>query len=139
MKSLKKVTLVILIIGYLIAGANHFYNPPSYWNIIPAYIPLPHLMNSLSGALEIFFALIMTSPKTRQLAIWGITLMLIAFIPVHIDMVIRAPFMLGGSIMVTPLIAWLRLLVFQPLLILWVWSYRNTDEQQECHILKALF
>lgn len=127
MKSLKKVTLVILIIGYLIAGANHFYNPPSYWHIIPAFIPLPHLMNSLAGGFEILFALMMISPKTRQLAVWGIVLMLIAFVPVHIDMVIRAPFMLGGSFVVTPLIAWLRLLVLQPLLIVWAWWYRKVE------------
>ncbi|MGZ3753977.1 MAG: DoxX family protein [Mucilaginibacter sp.] len=128
MKSLKKVTLIILIIGYLIAGVNHFYNPASYWRIIPSYIPLPHLMNILAGTFEIIFALMMISPKTRHLAIWGISLMLIAFIPVHVDMVIRAPFILGGSFIVTPLIAWLRLLVLQPLLIVWALWYRSTDK-----------
>jgi uncharacterized membrane protein len=123
MKVLKRVSLIVMIIGYLIAGFNHFYNPPSYWHIIPAYIPFPHLVNIMAGVFEILFALMLISSKTRQLAAWGIILLLIAFMPVHIDMVIRAPFLLGGSIIVTPFIAWVRLVVLQPLLILWAWWY----------------
>lgn len=115
--------LVILVGGYIIAGANHFYNPPSYWHIIPPYIPYPHTANILAGLCEILFAVMLIFNKTRQLAAWGIILMLIAFIPVHIDMVLRAPFILGGSIVVTPVIAWMRLVVLQPLLIAWAWWY----------------
>jgi hypothetical protein len=48
--------------------------------------------------------------------------MLIASLPVHIDMAIRAPFWLG-SLYVTLLIAWIRLVVLQSLLILWAWWY----------------
>jgi len=127
MKSLKKVTLVILVIGYLVAGFNHFYNPPSYWHIIPAYIPFPHTANILAGLFEILFGLMLIFHKIRQLAAWAIILMLIAFLPVHIDMVVRAPFLLGGSIMVTPFIAWVRLIVLQPLLIWLAWWYARTD------------
>jgi uncharacterized membrane protein len=123
MNLLKKISLALLVIGYLVAGANHFYNPPSYWHIIPAYIPYPHFVNILAGCFELLFAVMLCFYKTRQLAAWGIILMLIAFIPVHIDMVIRAPFLLGGSIVVTPFIAWIRLVVLQPLLILWAWGY----------------
>jgi len=123
MKSLKKVTLVILIISYLIAGFYHFYNSPSYWHIIPSYIPYPHVVNILAGGVELLFAIMLIFIKTRKLAAWGIILMLTAFIPIHIDMVIRAPFLLGDSILVTPFIAWIRLVVLQPLLILWAWWY----------------
>jgi hypothetical protein len=48
--------------------------------------------------------------------------MLIAFLPVHIQMVRDAPFLLG-NLHVSPLIAWIRLVVLQPLLILWAWWY----------------
>ena len=126
MKLLKKVSLVILIIGYLIAGANHFRAPESYFRIIPAYIPLPKLMNLLAGFFEILFGLMMIFKITRFWAAWGIILMLIAFVPVHIDMVLHAPFQLG-SLYVTPLIAWIRLVVLQPLLILWAWWYTKVD------------
>ncbi|ASU32732.1 DoxX family protein [Mucilaginibacter xinganensis] len=122
MTSLKKISLVILVTGYLAAGANHFRAPDSYIHIIPPYIPLPKLMNILAGFFEILFGIMLIFKVTRFWAAWGIILMLVAFLPVHIDMVLHAPFQLG-SLYVTPLIAWIRLLVFQPLLILWAWWY----------------
>jgi|ERR1700744_1406351 len=127
MKSLKKTGLVIMVIAYLIAGFNHFYNPSSYWHVIPAHILYPHTANTLAGLFEILFGLMLIFNQTRRLAAWGIILMLIAFLTVHIDMVIRAPFLLGGSIVVTPFIAWVRLIVLQPLLIWWAWWYTRSD------------
>ncbi len=121
MNMTKKLSLWVLIIGYLVAGTNHFRNPASYINIIPAYIPYPVVTNVLSGAAEVLLALLLISPKTRHYAAWGIIAMLIAFLPVHIDMIINAPMQLG-SITVTPILAWLRIL-FQPVLILWAWWY----------------
>jgi uncharacterized membrane protein len=112
---------MVLIIGYLLAGINHFVHPAGYIPIIPAYIPFPKLMNLLAGGFELLFALMLLSPKTRPIAAWGIILMLAAFMPVHIQMIIDAPFKLG-NLMVTPLIAWIRVLL-QPVLMLWAWLY----------------
>jgi len=122
MTLLKKVSLVILVIGYLVAGINHFRAPDSYIHIIPQYIPLPKLMNLLAGIFEILFGLLLIFKQTRRFAAWGIILLLILFVPIHVDMVLKAPLQLG-NLQVTPLIAWVRLVVFQPLLILWAWWY----------------
>lgn len=124
MQIFKKISLIILIAGYLIAGINHFRSPDSYYHIIPPYLPFPVLLNILAGVFEILFALLLIRPKTRKVACYGIILMLIAFIPVHTKMVADAPFMLG-TLLVTPLIAWIRLIVLQPLLILWAWWHRK--------------
>nr|WP_294944182.1 DoxX family membrane protein [uncultured Mucilaginibacter sp.] len=118
--NIKKISVVILVIFYFIAGGNHFYNPQSYYHIIPKYLPYPVALNILAGIFEILFALMLVFPKTRRLAAYGIILMLLAFLPVHIQMVIDAPVMLG-TLTVGPLVAWIRLLVLQPLLILWAW------------------
>ena len=115
---------MLLIVGYLVAGLNHFRDPASYIRIIPPYLPYPQIINLLAGFFEVAFALMLIFDKTRVWAAWGIILMLIAFLPVHIKMVIDAPFLLGGSIIVTPFIAWVRLIVLQPLLILWAWWHR---------------
>jgi len=117
----KKISLVILIGFYVLAGINHFRNPDSYIRIVPAYLPVPHLLNLLAGFFEIAFGLMLIFKQTRKMAAWGIILMLIAFLPVHIDMIIHAPMMLG-DLKVTPLIAWLRI-PLQGLLILWAWWY----------------
>jgi uncharacterized membrane protein len=122
MHKLKKTGLVILIIFYLVAGVNHFRDPGSYLKIIPAYLPFPQFLNLLAGFFEISFAVLLIFAKTRAFAAWGIILLLIAFFPVHIRMVGDAPLQLG-SLTVTPLLAWIRLIILQPLLILWAWWY----------------
>lgn len=124
MHLLKKISLVILILFYLVAGANHFYNPLSYYKLIPNYIPYKTVINLLAGFFELLFAVMLIFPKTRMAAAWGIILMLIAFLPVHISMIGDAPLQLG-SIAVTPLLAWIRLVIMQPLLILWAWWYTD--------------
>lgn len=124
MSLLKKISLVVLVIGYLIAGINHFIHPAGYIHIIPSYIPFPDLMNTLAGCFEVLFAILLIFLKTRSIAAWGIILMLAAFLPVHIQMVMDAPFKLGIWL-ITPLIAWVRLLL-QPVLMLWAgWHVRE--------------
>jgi len=127
MKKVKNIGLVLLIVFYLIAGINHFRDPSSYYKIIPNYIPLPVFINALAGFFEIFLAILLILPKTRKIAAWGIILMLIAFLPVHISMIGNAPLYLG-NLKVTPLMAWIRLLVLQPFLILWAWVYSRKSQ-----------
>jgi uncharacterized membrane protein len=122
MQTFKKISLIILILFYLVAGINHFLNPESYYRIIPNYIPYPILVNILAGCFELLFGLLLIFPKTRTFAAWGVILMLIAFLPVHISMIGDAPLQLG-NLTVTPFIAWIRLIILQPLLILWAWWY----------------
>jgi uncharacterized membrane protein len=123
MKLLKKIGLVILIIGYLAAGANHFRAPESYIPIIPTYIPFPKFVNIAAGFFELLFGFMLIFKETRTTAAWGIIILLVLFIPVHVDMVLHAPFHLG-KLYVTAPIAWLRLVVLQPLLIVWARWYK---------------
>lgn len=122
MHKFKKISLVVLILFYLIAGINHFRDPESYFKIIPHYLPHPAILNLLAGVCEIAFALLLIFSKTRRFGAWGIMLMLIAFLPVHITMIGQAPVQVG-SFIVTPLLAWTRLLVLQTFLIVWAWWY----------------
>ncbi len=122
MTKLKNISLAILVIFYLMAGFNHFHNPGSYLKIIPPYFPYPAILNLLSGFFEIAFAIMLVFKSTRRFAAWGIILMLIAFVPVHVQMVQDAPLILG-TLKVSPLVAWIRLVILQPLLILWAWWY----------------
>jgi uncharacterized membrane protein len=126
MKIFKKISLMILAIFYIIAGLNHFRSPESYIRIIPAYLPYPAVLNILAGIAEILFAILTIRPQSRKVACYGIIFMLLAFVPVHIQMVKDAPVLLG-SLKVTPVIAWIRLVVLQPLLILWAWWHSKTE------------
>ncbi|HVW94569.1 MAG TPA: MauE/DoxX family redox-associated membrane protein [Mucilaginibacter sp.] len=126
MKFVKKASLVLMIIGYLIAGANHFRSPGTYIPLIPEYLPLPELLNTIAGFFELLFGSMLMFRPTRRIAAWGIFTLLVLFIPAHVDMILKAPFKIE-KLQVTPFIAWLRLLIFQPLLMLWAWWHTKED------------
>lgn len=113
--------LWIYALFYILAGCNHFLSTAVYYVIIPKWLPAPGFLIYFSGISEIILGLLLLFNKTRRLASILIILMLIAFLPAHIYMIRKAPFMLG-QIMVTPLIAWLRL-PFQLVFIGWAWYY----------------
>ena len=126
MSTLKKISLIILIIGYTAAGINHFRIPAFYISIIPSYLPYPEILNIVAGIFEILFALMLIYKPTRKIAAWGIIALLIAFIPVHTAM-LNGHTMLNGK-PVLPVWAWVRLF-FQPVLIMWAWWHTMEEKK----------
>ena len=115
----KTVLLYGMIAFYIFGGYNHFRDPDFYIPLIPPYLATWAVeLNLLSGVFEIGLALLLIPKQTRKYAGWGIVLMLIAFIPSHIYFIQKGSFSLG-SITMNPIISWVRLLVFQPLFIVW--------------------
>ena len=70
----------------IIAGMNHFRTPKIYERIIPPYIPAHSTVVLLSGILEMILGLILLNKESSHIAAWGIIILLIIFIPVHIYM-----------------------------------------------------
>ncbi|SFA44330.1 Uncharacterized membrane protein [Pedobacter suwonensis] len=103
-----KIFLWIYALFYILAGCNHFLSTEVYYVIMPKWLPAPGFLIYFSGILEIISGLLLLINKTRKFAALLIIMMLIAFLPAHIYMIQQAPFMLG-QILITPLIAWLRL------------------------------
>lgn len=113
-----------MAVFYFLAGVNHFRSPGSYEAIIPAWLGGAAVLNMLAGMAEVILAILLLFRPTRKWACYGIILLLIVFIPVHIHMIVEG---LGiNGIAVAPWILWVRLLLLQPLLILWAWSVRST-------------
>lgn len=115
---------LLLIVFYAFAGSYHFINPEFYADLIPDYLPYHNVINYASGLLEISLALGVALPKTRLLAVKGIIVLLILFVPSHVY------FMQIGSCVesafcVAPWVAWVRLLIVHPLLIFWAWAIRK--------------
>lgn len=71
---------------YIIAGSIHFIKPKIYLRIMPRYLPAHNTLVFLSGAAEIILGLGLLFPETRNLAIYGIILMLLIFLLVHFYM-----------------------------------------------------
>lgn len=123
---LKNVMLYGMVVFYILGGYNHFNNPSFYIPLIPPYLATWAVeLNLISGFVEIVLGILLILKQTRKWAGWGIVLMLLAFIPSHIYFIERGNFSLGSFTM-TPIISWIRLLVFQPLFILWaLWVSRK--------------
>ena len=106
---------------YLVAGLNHFWHPQAYLDLIPPYLPAHSLLNEVSGAMEMTAALLMFFGYTRQFGAILLMAMLVAFVPAHIYM-IQLHGCVSKILCVPEWVAWVRLLVLQPLLILWAWK-----------------
>ncbi|RYY27521.1 MAG: DoxX family membrane protein [Sphingobacteriaceae bacterium] len=123
MSNLKKVSLILLILLYVVAGINHFRSAAAYISIIPPYFPFPKLLNILAGCFELLFGLMLIFKKTRTYAVYGIIFLLIIFTTVHIYMIQLTPFKLG-SFTVSKTVAWIRL-PLQLVLIAWAYWHRK--------------
>ncbi|HLO79476.1 MAG TPA: hypothetical protein VK166_00875 [Chitinophagaceae bacterium] len=118
---IEKILLFAMVIFYLFAGYYHFANPNFYYTIIPPYLAAwEKPINLAAGFIEIGLALLLIPDNTRRFAGLGIVAMLLAFIPSHIYFFEKGRFQLG-DFTITPMIAWIRLLIIHPLLIIWAW------------------
>ncbi|MES2630163.1 MAG: DoxX family protein [Bacteroidota bacterium] len=133
MPLLKKLALYLLILFYFVAGVNHFIMPEVYDTMMPPYFPAHNVLNALAGAAEIILALLMIFARRRRMAATGIILLLISFIPVHIYMLQESPMPFAGTV-VSPTVAWLRLVVAHPVLLAWAWWLRD---ERACRRLPA--
>ena len=77
----------LLAVIFIAAGAAHFKWPQIYKKIMPPYIPAHDTLIIISGMLEMVFGLMLVSSDgTTRVAAWGIIVLLILFLPVHIYM-----------------------------------------------------
>jgi uncharacterized membrane protein len=86
--SMKKNSLYLMAVLYVLAGANHFYNPHFYEAIMPDYIGYHMLLIYVSGVCEIVLGLLLMPYSTRKIAAMLIIAMLIVFLWLHIQMLI---------------------------------------------------
>jgi len=122
MMMVKKLFKYLLGLFFLLAGFNHFLDPESYFPLIPDYIPFPKLINIVSGLLEIIFGAGMFFKKYSKTAAWGIVVLMFLFIPAHIYF-IQIGSCVEGGLCVPPWMAWIRLLLIQPILIYWAYIF----------------
>jgi uncharacterized membrane protein len=126
-KLLQQILFFMLIAFYLFAGYNHFASPSFYLPIIPPYLSdWANQINLLSGILEIIIGILLIPTSTRPFAAKGIIILLILFIPSHIYFIQKGTFTLG-TLEITPTLSWFRLLIGQPILMLWAWWASKVD------------
>jgi len=77
---------ILMAVMYIIAGIFHFIKPKAYLRIMPRYLPSHIALVYLSGLAEIVLGVSLFFPETKNLAIYGIILMLLIFLLVHFYM-----------------------------------------------------
>lgn len=87
---LKKVSLYLLATLFILGGINHFINPDFYFKMMPHYFPFPLFLVFVSGIVEILLGVMLLFDQFKKVAAWGIIILLFAFMPVHINMIIHA-------------------------------------------------
>ena len=116
-RSAHRLVLGLIFVG---AGVLHFVAPDFYLKIMPPFFPVPRFLVYASGGLELLGGLGLLTPLLFRPAAAGLALLLVAFFPVHIYMLVNPAAVNAAS--VSPLLLWLRL-GFQFVLIAWVlWS-----------------
>jgi uncharacterized membrane protein len=128
---LRLVLRWILVVFFVVAGANHFRTPAIYYGMMPAWVTWPVTANALSGVAEILGGIGLAIPPTQRLAGWGLIALLVVVFPanVHVALQGRMP---GTDFSLATL--WLRL-PFQGLFIYWVWwaAVKRTREEGASH------
>ncbi|MCH4823489.1 DoxX family protein [Gramella lutea] len=110
--------LYLMALMYVIAGVFHFLKPKMYMRIMPRYLPAHKTLVLLSGAAEILLGVGLCFPETKDLAIYGIILMLLVFLLVHF-------YMLSSEKAGAGLPKWILIvrIPLQFILIWWAWFY----------------
>ncbi|HEX8348917.1 MAG TPA: DoxX family protein [Hymenobacter sp.] len=87
---MKQLLLCVMSLLYIATGINHFVHPSFYEAIMPWWLPWHGSLVWLSGVCEVLLGLFLLPIATRRLAAGLIILMLIVFLPVHIQMLVDA-------------------------------------------------
>jgi uncharacterized membrane protein len=78
--------LYLMACLYIVAGLMHFIKPRIYLAIMPPYLPFAKALVGASGIAEIALGTGLLFRPTRHLAIYGILVMLLLFLMVHVHM-----------------------------------------------------
>lgn len=72
----------------IFGGVNHFRHPVMYLPFIPEFLP-QQLVNQATGIIEILLGVGVFIPQFRQRAAFGIFILMIIFLPLHVWDVFR--------------------------------------------------
>ena len=119
MKRSKQLLRYLLGVVFIVLGALHFALPEVYTRIMPPFFPLPLFWVLLSGGLELLGGVGLLLRRFRRGAAYGLALLMVAFFPVHIYMLLY-PAEVGAAAIAPSLLFW-RLALQFVLVALFVW------------------
>lgn len=109
----------VLGVVFVGAGVLHFVRPAPYVTIMPPYFSAPLFWVLLSGVLEVLGGAGLLWRRFRRRAAYALALLMVAFLPVHLHMLLY-PAEVGAAGVASYLLFW-RLALQFVLIALFVW------------------
>jgi uncharacterized membrane protein len=125
MKKIWLILKVVLVIFLIFGGVQHFISPNNYIPFVPSFLPFTLALIYLSGLFEILFGLALFCKKLETLGAWGILILMLLFLPIHIwDVFSKTPAIgsHNGALIRLPI---------QFLLIFIAWKVKNNVSQHK--------
>lgn len=104
---------------FIFGGVNHFRKPKFFERIMPPYIPAQSSLVLAIGIIEMILGFMLITNESQSIGAWGIILLLIVFIPIHV-------FMLQNKKASLNLPKWLLIIIFPFQFALIYWAYLYT-------------
>lgn len=89
MSKIEQNSILLTALFYIGAGIAHFFAVDFLVKIVPDILPAKEFIIYLTGIVEIVLGLGLLNPKTRKLSAWLILFMLISYLWVHVEMLIK--------------------------------------------------
>ena len=121
------IVSILLAVLMMVAGIQHLWNPEFYLPFVPSYLPFPLAIVYLSGVVELLLGVVtlFLNQKYTKYGILGIAILIVIFLPLHIEDALREQPVIGS-----PTLAYIRLAI-QFLLIWLSWnSYKFTSSKK---------
>ena len=84
MKKIWLILKVVLVIFLIFGGVQHFISPNNYIPFVPSVLPFTLAIIYLFGLFEILFGLALFFKKLETIGAWGILILMLLFLPIHI-------------------------------------------------------
>ena len=84
MKKIWLLLKVVLAILLIFGGVQHFISPNNYISFVPSFLPFTMVIIYISGLFEILFGLALFFKKLEIIGAWGILILMLLFLPLHI-------------------------------------------------------
>ncbi len=115
----------VVAVFFLMGGLAHFAAPETFTRAMPAYLPFHTELVYLSGAVELFGALLILLPVTRYMGAILLILLCIAVFPANLHMALNA----GQFSSIPEWLLYLRL-PLQAAIILFIWFAVKQERSQ---------
>ena len=84
MRKIWLVLKVVLAIFLILGGVQHFISHTNYIPFVPSFLPFTMAIIYISGLFEILFGLALFFKKHETIGAWGILILMLLFLPIHI-------------------------------------------------------